>query len=79
MFRFWKWEKNQVINLTCYCTKWNVFKEIACSTHRYTEKEVANKVNMFRKMLMAKEGVSESSAVDKDEHGRPMWVNTSDS
>ena len=49
-----------------------MFKEIACSTHRYTEKEVANKVNMFRKMLMAKEGVSESSAVDKDEHGRPM-------
>ena len=39
---------------------------------RYSEKEVANKVNMFRKMLMAKEGVSESSAVDKDEHGRPM-------
>ncbi|KAK3731942.1 hypothetical protein RRG08_045001 [Elysia crispata] len=38
----------------------------------YSEKEVANKVNMFRKMLMAKEGVSESSAVDKDEHGRPI-------
>jgi len=37
----------------------------------YSEKDVADKVNMFRKMLMAKEGVSDSS-VDKDEHGRPI-------
>ncbi|CAL1541187.1 unnamed protein product [Lymnaea stagnalis] len=38
----------------------------------YSEKEVRDKVNMFRKMLMAKEGVSESTAVDRDEHGRPI-------
>lgn len=37
----------------------------------YSEKDVADKVNMFRKMLMAKEGVSDT-AVEKDEHGRPV-------
>ncbi|KAH9502858.1 Serine/arginine repetitive matrix protein 2 [Bulinus truncatus] len=38
----------------------------------YSEKEVRDKVNMFRKMLMAKEGVSETTTVDRDEHGRPI-------
>jgi len=37
----------------------------------YTDSEVQDKVNMFRKMLMAKEGVTDS-AIEKDEHGRPM-------
>uniref|UniRef100_A0A0B6Z9S4 CWF21 domain-containing protein n=1 Tax=Arion vulgaris TaxID=1028688 RepID=A0A0B6Z9S4_9EUPU len=37
----------------------------------YSDKEVADKVNMFRKMLMAKEGVSDLP-VEKDEFGRPM-------
>lgn len=39
---------------------------------RYSEKEVTEKVNMFRKMLMAKEGVSDSPTVEKDEFGRPV-------
>lgn len=38
----------------------------------YSEKEVTEKVNMFRKMLMAKEGVSDSPTVEKDEFGRPL-------
>jgi len=41
----------------------------------YSDKEVEEKVNMFRKMLMAKEGVSDS-AVEKDEHGRPIAKET---
>lgn len=40
--------------------------------YRYSEKEVTEKVNMFRKMLMAKEGVSDSPTVEKDEFGRPV-------
>ncbi|KAI8782950.1 serine/arginine repetitive matrix protein 2 isoform X6 [Biomphalaria glabrata] len=40
----------------------------------YSEKEVRDKVNMFRKMLMAKEGVSDT--VDRDEHGRPIAKET---
>mgnify|MGYP006890305732 CR=1 FL=1 len=39
---------------------------------RYSKDEIENKVSLFRKMLMDKEGVQESSAVEKDEFGRPM-------
>ncbi|KAK3084058.1 hypothetical protein FSP39_007433 [Pinctada imbricata] len=38
----------------------------------YSADEIDQKVTMFRTMLMNKEGVSESSAVDKDETGRPI-------
>lgn len=41
----------------------------------YTNKEVMDKVNMFRKMLMAKEGVSDTP-IEKDEHGRPIAKET---
>ncbi|KAK6189914.1 hypothetical protein SNE40_001882 [Patella caerulea] len=37
----------------------------------YSKEEIEGKVSVFRKMLMEKEGVSDS-AVEKDEFGRPM-------
>lgn len=45
---------------------------ILFQTFRYSKEEIENKVSLFRKMLMDKEGVQESSAVEKDEFGRPM-------
>ena len=41
--------------------------------YRYTEEEIETKVTTFRKMLMAKEGVSDKS-FETDDQGRPMYV-----
>ncbi|XP_025092135.1 serine/arginine repetitive matrix protein 2-like isoform X3 [Pomacea canaliculata] len=41
----------------------------------YSAEEITQKVSMFRKMLMDKEGVTESS-MEKDEHGRPLAKET---
>ena len=41
-------------------------------TYRYTAEEIEVKVSTFRKMLMDKEGVTQSSAIERDQFGRPM-------
>lgn len=42
----------------------------------YSAEEIQSKVSVFRKMLMEKEGVSERSAVERDENGRPIAKET---
>ncbi len=39
---------------------------------RYSAEEIDVKVTTFRKMLMDKEGVTQSSAIERDVFGRPM-------
>ena len=46
--------------------------QLILSCFSYSKDEIDSKVTVFRKMLMDKEGVVDSSTVEKDEFGRPM-------